>query len=410
MFQGERMKKITLFGDVMCEPLLLKQAKQKDGQYIFDGVFENVRCLIEEADYVICNLETPLAGEEAGFTHTLFSFNTPDSFVDSIKGAGISLVTTANNHCLDRGFEGLIRTVEVLEDKNIPYFGTWKRVEDKKEAAYFMLGEQKIALISCTYGTNFALNHCKLSIGEEEHIQLLHAHNEPVYKKKGVNTKRTFLKRVWRKFLRMFSEENRTRILRTLGMTYNTPREDDYLDMVTAKPYFESLRENIRKAKQNADLVIFFPHVGGQFNINPGDFTKYTFEQSIKAGCDAIIASHPHIVQKAEMRGNVPCYYSIGNFSMSPNSVYLLNEHLPDYGLAVHLYIDNKKIQKTTFSILKIVEEKRKMLTVWPIDKYYAECNEKEQRKVEEHIKQIYQTVTGDKIAENLIRHEYTLV
>ena len=126
------MKKITLFGDVMCEPLLLKKAKQKDGQYVFDSVFEKIRPMIEEADYSVCNLETPLAGINAGYTNSLFSFNTPDSFADAIKKSGISLVTTANNHCLDRGIDGLKRTVQVLEEKGIPHYGTWKSIEDRK--------------------------------------------------------------------------------------------------------------------------------------------------------------------------------------------------------------------------------------------------------------------------------------
>ena len=97
-------------------------------------------------------------------------------------------------------------------------------------------------------------------------------------------------------------------------MKYNWPREDDYLDLITAEPYFDNLRSNIRKAKETADIVIFYPHVGGQFNINPGPFTEYTFEQAMEAGCDAIIASHAHIVQKAEIKENVPCFYCIGNF------------------------------------------------------------------------------------------------
>ncbi len=403
------MKKITLFGDVMCEPLLLKQAKQKDGRYAFDGVFDKVRPMIDEADYVICNLETPLAGNDAGFTNSLFSFNAPDSFADAIRNAGISFVTTANNHCLDRGLDGLKRTVQVLEDKGIPHFGTWGDPESRKEAAYFTLGEQKLALISGTYGTNFAINHCRLSDQEEQCIQLFHSHTDPVYQKKSVAHKRSLIKRAGKRFLNLFSEETRTRVLRSLGMTYNTPREDDYLDAVSAKPYFDSLCDDIKKAKQNSDLVIFFPHVGGQFNIAPGAFTRYVFDKALDAGCDAVIASHPHIVQQAEIREGVPCYYSIGNFSMSPNSVYLLHEHLPDYGLAAHLYIEDKKIQKTTFSILKIVEEKGKMLMVWPVDTYYDECSEKKKREVEAHSKQIYHTVTGRNLTGQIIRKEYLL-
>ena len=108
--------KITIIGDIMCEPRLLKASKSK-GHYNFDGVFQNVKDLFKESDYVIGNLETPLAGKEKGYTNGLFSFNTPDEFADAVKASGIDLVTTANNHCFDRGIDGMIRTLEVLEKK-----------------------------------------------------------------------------------------------------------------------------------------------------------------------------------------------------------------------------------------------------------------------------------------------------
>ena len=57
------MKKITFFGDIMCEPPVLAGAKQKDGSYNFDYVFARTQSLLDEADYRVGNLETPLAGD-----------------------------------------------------------------------------------------------------------------------------------------------------------------------------------------------------------------------------------------------------------------------------------------------------------------------------------------------------------
>ena len=65
------MIKISILGDIMCEPLLLKAAK-KGGSYDFSGVFENVKELLSESDYVIGNLETPLAGKEAKYVNELY--------------------------------------------------------------------------------------------------------------------------------------------------------------------------------------------------------------------------------------------------------------------------------------------------------------------------------------------------
>ena len=43
--------KITILGDIMCEPPVRKTYRQKDGSYNFDGLFANVKGLLSEADY-----------------------------------------------------------------------------------------------------------------------------------------------------------------------------------------------------------------------------------------------------------------------------------------------------------------------------------------------------------------------
>ena len=103
--------KITFFGDVMCEPPILKASKKKDGSYNFDCVFEKVRPMFEESDYVVTNMEFPLGGEEAKYTDSFFVFNSPDEFAKSVKNAVIDLVSTVNNHTFDRGLQGMLRTI-----------------------------------------------------------------------------------------------------------------------------------------------------------------------------------------------------------------------------------------------------------------------------------------------------------
>ncbi len=49
-------QRITIIGDMMCEPLLLKAARQSNGEYCFDGVFEHVKDLFAASDLVIGNL------------------------------------------------------------------------------------------------------------------------------------------------------------------------------------------------------------------------------------------------------------------------------------------------------------------------------------------------------------------
>ena len=105
--------RITFLGDIMCEPPVLAGARQPDGSYNFDYVFARSQTLLDEADYLVGNLETPLAGEEVGYSATYLAFNAPDAYADAIKKAGFNLISTSNNHTFDRGYAGMERTLQV---------------------------------------------------------------------------------------------------------------------------------------------------------------------------------------------------------------------------------------------------------------------------------------------------------
>ena len=374
------MIKISFIGDIMCEPLMLKAARKSDGSFDFSPVFDNVRKLLADSDYVVGNLETPLAGEQAKYVNELFSFNAPDQFAQAVKAAGVDFVSTANNHCMDRGLEGLKRTIIALDESGLSHDGTHSGCGENAPFIANVKGTM-ISIIPFTYGTNYGVHHTALP--KQEYVDLLHSDTEPVYltKKKGKISK------IKQFIFKPLKTEQITAIKKALGMKYNYARKDDYLDEDKVKPYFSRLERKLKRAREEADIVVFYPHVGGQFNIEPGKFTEFTVEKGLSFGADAIIASHPHIVQKAKIIGEVPVFYSIGNFSMSPNSVYLLHEHHPEYGLIVHLYIEDGKINKTTFSIIRIKEERNSLLTVIPVA-------EDEDVFIED-VRKIYNTVTG---------------
>lgn len=401
------MKKITFVGDIMCEPLLLRAA-QKNGGYDFHGVFDNVKDIFSESDFVVGNLETPIAGQACGYTSGLFSFNTPIEFLDAVKDAGIDLVLTANNHCFDRGVDGMVNTIQALDAKGIAHTGTFRNQNSREEAAYFDLDGTRVAVISYTYGTNYSANHILLSDEQQYLVNLLRPQTELYFIPK--KRKITFSLRVINRLLRFFSEEKRYHIKHLLRMEVNQAHPDDSLNVQTAEPFLKKMREDISVAKQKSDLVIFCPHIGGQFNASPGVFSEYVFEQAVKAGCDAIVASHAHVVLKSDIIKGVPSFYSLGNFSMSPNSIYLVWDQKPEYGIAVHMYVEGKSIRKVSFSILKILESKKKMLAVIPVDQLEKELSDKVQiEQLKDDVGFIYQTVTGKTLLPTSIEKEYFL-
>ena len=141
------MAKITILGDIMVEPPFMQQVA-KDGKYDFLPSFQPLKSILKDSDYVIGNLETPLAGEESGYTKELVSFNSPDTLLDTLKEIGVDAVSTANNHSLDRDYDGLARTIDVLDRYGIAHTGTYKEEYSGDRNLYFTVGDTKFALIA----------------------------------------------------------------------------------------------------------------------------------------------------------------------------------------------------------------------------------------------------------------------
>lgn len=399
--------KLTFIGDIMIEPPVLRAGKKKDGSYDFYGVFEKCQKLFDEADFLVGNLETPLAGDKVPYTQHYYAFNAPDELADAVKKAGFDMVSTANNHPYDRGHDGAERTIRVLDEKGIGHHGTFLPGGEHPEAFYADVNGVKVAVIAYTYSTNYSYSGgTYLTEGKYAGtVNLLRPQTESVYQP-GVFRGPDWVDKVF-----FFLDKERAgRIKKVLGMTYNYPRADDRLDKKTMQPYVDRFQADIRKAKENADIVIFYPHMGGQFNPRPGAISEYAMDKALEAGADAVMASHSHMLQKAEIRDGIPCAYSLGNFNMARLSSLCLEEALPYIGIAFHLYVEDKKIVRSTFSILYADQKRGKPITTWPVDELYATLTtEKEKEELLKRVKKAYEMVACKPLEGKIIRREYEM-
>ncbi|MGE4213951.1 MAG: CapA family protein [Anaerotignaceae bacterium] len=146
--------KLTVTGDIMVHSWQYNEAYDPEtGAYDFSHNFSEIKKFFTESDLVIGNLETVFAGEDRDISDYP-NFNTPDSFGDALKEAGFNLLTTANNHCMDKGTDGLNRTIEVLDGLGIDHFGTYLSEEQRDTILVKDVNGIKIAFLSYTYGTN----------------------------------------------------------------------------------------------------------------------------------------------------------------------------------------------------------------------------------------------------------------
>lgn len=155
---------IGAVGDVLLHQPLQVQGYSQG----FETLWEPLLRHMAQPDLMYANLEGPTA---EGITkggkivkdpgpvfqnnvHTGYPlFNYHRSIIDGLLNSGVDIVSTANNHALDRGAAGAISTIEALEDAGMPYAGTRK---DSSGEFYTLTRKSgwTVAWIACTYSTN----------------------------------------------------------------------------------------------------------------------------------------------------------------------------------------------------------------------------------------------------------------
>lgn len=121
--------------------------------YDFSGVLAPVAPLIEQADLAICHLETPVAppgGPFRGYP----SFSVQPQILDALAGAGYDTCSTASNHSLDTGFDGLVRTLDAVDAARIGHTGTFRTAQDSRTPQILEIRGVRVAHIAWTYGLN----------------------------------------------------------------------------------------------------------------------------------------------------------------------------------------------------------------------------------------------------------------
>jgi poly-gamma-glutamate capsule biosynthesis protein CapA/YwtB (metallophosphatase superfamily) len=142
-------------GDVLVhqDGALTAGARQPDGSYDFSGVLAPVAPLIEDADLAICRLEAPVApvgGPYRGYPR----FAVQPEIIDALAGAGYDLCSTASNHSLDDGTDGLVRTLDALAAAGIAASGTYRTQAESARPRTVDAGGILVGHVAATFGLN----------------------------------------------------------------------------------------------------------------------------------------------------------------------------------------------------------------------------------------------------------------
>lgn len=143
---------VVALGDIMCHSTNFKAA-YKNNIYDFSGYFTDIKDYVSNANLAVSNLETTFAGESRGYSGYP-TFNSPASLGQGIADIGVDVVSTANNHSLDKGYSGLTSTLDELDRIGLAHTGTYRSIEEQNTILTKDVNGIKFAFLSFTYGTN----------------------------------------------------------------------------------------------------------------------------------------------------------------------------------------------------------------------------------------------------------------
>ncbi|MEN6389406.1 MAG: CapA family protein [Syntrophomonas sp.] len=241
-------------GDCLMHNTQIWSGQKKDGSYSFDPFFTEVKDLINEGDYSSTNFEAPMAGPARGYLGYPL-FNSPDAAATTFKEAGFDLMVTANNHIMDQGIQGALRTMQVLHNAGLDTVGTRENPEESRWLIKDVNGV-KVGYLAYSYSTN------------------------------GIAIPKGY------------------------EYFYNFLNKDQIM-------------EDIKTVRPQVDVLILVLHWGVEYNPKPTAEQRAMARQFLEAGADAILGSHPHVIQTMEVLqvGGQDKFviYGMGNFISDQN-------------------------------------------------------------------------------------------
>lgn len=75
-----------------------------------------------------------------------------------------------------------------------------------------------------------------------------------------------------------------------------------------------AVMSDLRTLRPQVDILILYAHWGNEYVVTADETIQTLAHQFIDSGADAIIGSHPHVVQQSEIYQGKHIFYSLGNF------------------------------------------------------------------------------------------------
>ena len=252
---------ISAVGDLMVR----RKLDRNNAAHLYDDIEEE----LFGADIVFGNLETPVNMRDGSRAFPRYNLSTEaaDMYLRVGSKKRFNIVSTANNHLLDQGEEGLAATLDYLDRVGIAHVGS-SHSERERDSEFPIIEANGVNVAFLAY--TFSTNGRPVPEGREYEVNLI---------------------------------------------PFNTMKGEPDISMI--ERHIQTARE------RGADIVAVSMHWGVENEVYPPRRIIDLGHRVAEAGADIILGHHPHILNPMEKyiptgsRGNVPevpIIYSMGNF------------------------------------------------------------------------------------------------
>jgi poly-gamma-glutamate capsule biosynthesis protein CapA/YwtB (metallophosphatase superfamily) len=329
----EGTQPIPKLGDAMVEMDKMRVALTGDSiitrraAITFDDPTRELVELLTDTDVSFTNLEVlpnDFAGYpalESGGSH----FAAHTWVVDELTDMGFNLLACANNHALDYSIEGLVATIEVLEEKGVAFAGIGRNLAESRMPVYFDTPTGSVGMISCS-----STFHTGQEAAEQRPDMIGRPGLNPLRYDTTYYVTQQQLDAIRDVSIGLGLEGQR---LERIQMGFKFPPDDPdvfpFLDAnfklgestavetVPKEKDVVAMEKWVQDARRRSDLVLVSLHAHEQQpddKERPADFIKTFCRRMIDAGADMVAGHGPHLIRGLEIYNGRPIFYSLGNF------------------------------------------------------------------------------------------------
>jgi poly-gamma-glutamate synthesis protein (capsule biosynthesis protein) len=260
-----------------------------------------------KGDVIFTNFEATVLDVNKGQSPKDGRFLSPPDAMDALKSFGFNLISLANNHAFDLKTFGIENAIGEANKIGLVHAGTGQNITEAAAPAYLQTRKGTVALIAIASG-------------------LVAEGGSATANRPGVNE---------------------------LRVQNNKPNPEDA----------QRILQNIREARQKADLVIVYEHnhvFDKPFNtilveelperLAPPAWLKQWTHDEIGAGADIIVMHGAPLLHGVEIYRDRPIFFDLGNFIFqAPPANTNLDEPIDWESVVADVQFQGRKLQSVTF-------------------------------------------------------------